>query len=94
MAGLVHLPDVEDRVGRGDKLHGWVQFEAQLAEHVLRHGSERGEVERVGVGGDVRLIDGPFEPRDVGKIRKLARRWIEGQKARELAAVAVHVAAS
>jgi len=71
---------------------GRVQNEAQTFERLSRHRGERVEIELACIGRDRRLVDRPFEPRDVGKIGKLARRRIRGEEARELATVAIHVA--
>src|SRR6266404_6385978 len=70
-----------------------MQREAQLAEQAFGHLCESREIERDGVGGDVCLIDGPFEPRDIAKMRKLPCRWVRRKKAREITTVAVHIPA-
>ena len=69
MTELIHLPDMENRIGRDDELCGRVEYKAELTEHVFRYAAQRGQIEGWRVGGDVRLIDRPLQARDVGQIR-------------------------
>ncbi len=75
-AGLVGPPDVQYRICRHDQPCGRMQRKAKLAVKLRRHGGQRREIEGRRVACDARLVDGPFETRDVRQITELARRRI------------------
>ena len=95
-ARLMHLPDAQDRVRRAQQAARRIEREAQRRNGVAGDAREVGERalrRAVAVGGAMGLVERPFEARDVGQVREIARVRIRREKVAERAAVHVEVPA-